>query len=81
LSRLLTFGGIDLRDEQGRELESVLRGPKQLALLVYLATATPRGFHRRDTLMALLWPELDQEHARRSLRYITCAMPSAREPS
>jgi DNA-binding SARP family transcriptional activator len=65
---LLTFGGMDLRDDAGRELESVLRGPKQLALLAYLATATPRGFHRRDTLLALFWPELDQDRARRSLR-------------
>jgi TolB-like protein/DNA-binding SARP family transcriptional activator/Tfp pilus assembly protein PilF len=36
--------------------------------LVYLALATPRGFHRRDTLLALFWPELDQERARNALR-------------
>ena len=34
----------------------------------YLAAASPRGFHRRDALLALFWPEADQEHARTSLR-------------
>src|SRR5205085_5739184 len=42
--------------------------PKRLALLAYLAIGRPRGAHRRDSLVALLWPELDQEHARAALR-------------
>ncbi len=63
-----TLGGLDLRDSHGRELRATLSAPKQAALLTYLAIATPGGFHRRDTLLALLWPELDHEHARRSLR-------------
>jgi hypothetical protein len=29
--------------------------------------ATPRGFHRRDTLVGLFWPEHDQELARNAL--------------
>jgi DNA-binding SARP family transcriptional activator len=66
--RLLTFGKIDLRDGSASELESVLRAPKQLALLTYLAASTPLGFHRRDTLLALLWPEFSGERARRALR-------------
>jgi hypothetical protein len=37
----------------------ILAASKGAALLTYLAIATPRGFHRRDTLLALLWPELD----------------------
>ncbi len=65
---LRTLGGLDLRDAQGRELRVILAASKPAALLTYLAIATPRGFHRRDTLLALLWPELDQEHARGSLR-------------
>ena len=40
--------------------------PKALALLAYLAVTGER--HRRDTLAALLWPELDQAHARADLR-------------
>ncbi len=45
----------------------VLAQPKRAALLVYLALATPRGPHRRDTLLAVFWPEQDAEHARNAL--------------
>lgn len=62
------FGSLDLRRSDGHELRSVLAQPKRLALLAYLAVATPRGFHRRDKLLPLFWPEADQEHARGSLR-------------
>ena len=65
---LRTLGGLDLLDSRGRELRVILAASKGAALLTYLAIATPRGFHRRDTLLALLWPELDQEHARGALR-------------
>jgi DNA-binding SARP family transcriptional activator len=44
------------------------RTKKRFALLAYLAAAHPFGSHRRDSLVALLWPELDQEHARTALR-------------
>ena len=63
-----TLGGLDLHDSQGHQLRVILAAPKRAALLTYLAIATPRGFHRRDTLLALLWPELDQERARGALR-------------
>ena len=53
---------------EGLESPTVPAQPKRLALLAYLAAATPYGFHRRDTLLALLWPEADQEHARSALR-------------
>ena len=53
---------------KGEALEAVLRQPKRLALLAYLAVAVPHRFHRRDTLLALFWPEFDQEHARAALR-------------
>ncbi len=46
----------------------MLRQPKRLALFVYLALARPRGFHRRDKLLALFWPELDEDRARHALR-------------
>jgi serine/threonine-protein kinase len=66
--RLGTLGAIELRAEGRGELRAVLRQPKRLALLTYLAVASPRGFHRRDTLVALFWPDLDDEHARGALR-------------
>src|SRR5215210_8356174 len=65
--RLRTFGALDLRGSNGEELRAVLDQPKRAALLVYLALATPRRPHRRDTLLALFWPEQDTEHARNAL--------------
>src|SRR5207249_595698 len=65
--KLQLLGSPDLLDA-GRDISPVLRRPKSLALLAYLAAARPRGFHRRDTLLALFWPDLDQAHARNALR-------------
>jgi DNA-binding SARP family transcriptional activator/Tol biopolymer transport system component len=63
-----TLGTLDLRRSDGTELHSLLAQPKRLALLAYLCIARPQGFHRRDTLLALFWPNADQTHARTSLR-------------
>jgi DNA-binding SARP family transcriptional activator len=62
------LGVVTLLGGDGRELRSVLAQSKRVALLAYLAAASPRRFHRRDSLLALFWPELDQEHARAALR-------------
>ena len=64
---LRTLGAAELRDAHGVELEDVLSQPKRLALLSYLAVAEPRGFHRRDTVVALFWPELSDPRARNAL--------------
>jgi DNA-binding SARP family transcriptional activator len=66
--RLSLLGTVDLRGPGGDELRTVLAQPKRLALLAYLAAAQPAGFHSRDTLLNLLWPDFDQEHARAALR-------------
>jgi serine/threonine-protein kinase len=63
-----TLGTLDLRADDGRELHSLLAQPKRIALLAYLCVAEPGGYHRRDALLALFWPDADQEHARTSLR-------------
>jgi DNA-binding SARP family transcriptional activator len=65
--RLRVFGSLDLAAESGGDVGLILRQPKRAALLVYLAAALPRGFHRRDALLALFWPELDTSHARDAL--------------
>lgn len=65
--QLQLLGSLDLRDA-GRDVAPVLRRPKSVALLAYLAAARPRGFHRRDSLLPLFWPDLDQAHARNALR-------------
>ena len=53
---LRALGTLALRDPNGEDLHSILAQPKRVALLAYLAIARPRCFHRRDTLLALLWP-------------------------
>ena len=66
--RLRTLGPVELEGASGPQADAVTRAPKRLALLVYLAVNSPRGFKRRDALAALLWPELDQQRARHALR-------------
>ncbi len=41
--------------------------PKRLAVLAYLATARPRGMHRRDSLLVVFWPEDSEHRARNAL--------------
>ena len=64
-----TLGTIDLRRASGDRIESVLGHSKRLSLLAYLSASYPPGLHRRDSLVALLWPELDEAHARGALRH------------
>ena len=63
-----TLGMIDLRGEDGQRIDSVLLHAKRLSLLAYLCASHPPRLSRRDILTALLWPELDEAHARGSLR-------------
>src|SRR2546430_8891777 len=65
---LRMLGRLSLTGADRREVRGLLRQPRRLALLASPAAASPQGFHRRDTLLALFWPELDQEHARAALR-------------
>lgn len=65
---LRVLGGVDLATGSGVPVEAVLRHPKRLAVLAYLVCARPRGFHRRDRIAALFWPELAPERARAALR-------------
>ncbi len=65
---LQTLGSVDLRDSEGAEVRSILVQPKRLGLLVYLALAGAGRFRRRDLLISMFWPELDEEHARGALR-------------
>jgi TolB-like protein/DNA-binding SARP family transcriptional activator len=65
---LRTLGVLEVLDPGGGQGEArLLSQPKKLALLVYVALAQPSGPIRRDTLLGLLWPELDETHARRAL--------------
>lgn len=64
---LRILGSVELQSADGHEIRAVLAQPKRLALLAYLAASRPGGFHRRDQLVELFWPELDAPHARNAL--------------
>ncbi len=65
---LHTLGMVELLGSEGEELCSILLQPKRLALLAYLALVRPHGFRRRDSVIALFWPTVDQHHGRAALR-------------
>ena len=65
---LRTLGTVDLVDDDGARIDALLRRPKRLALLTYLATARPDATYRREKLLAMFWPEIDGARARGSLR-------------
>jgi DNA-binding SARP family transcriptional activator/TolB-like protein/Flp pilus assembly protein TadD len=67
LIELRVLGPLQVGAADGRDVETLVRRSKRSALLAYLAAAVPRGFHRRDKLLALFWPELDAPHARAAL--------------
>src|SRR5882762_9110774 len=64
---LRMLGTLDLKGADGRAVHAILAQPKRLALLAYLAIHTDQGA-RRDSVVALFWPELDTTHARGALR-------------
>ena len=66
--RVDTLGCLDVRLSNGLAATAVLKHPKRAALFAYLGVTRPNGFHRRDTLLGLFWPEHDTHHARMSLR-------------
>jgi hypothetical protein len=68
MHHLRLLGTIDLRDHAGQEVRAVLQQPKRLALLAWFALEGGDRFVRRDTVLALFWPELPQGNARAALR-------------
>ena len=67
--QLQTLGRVRLvGDPSAEDVGPASAQPKRVALLAYLALMSDRGPVRRDTLLALFWPELGDEEARRALR-------------
>lgn len=62
------LGSTELSGVGSAESTAILTQSKYLATLAYLVLGRPAGYHRRDRLVGLLWPELDQQHARAALR-------------
>ena len=73
---LRMLGSLEVKLDSGQS-EVATSQPKRTALLAYLAVARPVGFHRRDTLLALLWPELDASRARHALSQALYGLRSA----
>jgi DNA-binding SARP family transcriptional activator len=67
-ARLSILGASDLHAPDGRAVQGGVTQPKRLVLLAYLALAPDPGYVRRDTLLALFWPDLSTEQARHALR-------------
>ena len=62
------LGSLDLRDSSsGNGIQSILAGPKRVAILAYLAVAAPRGLEAREKLLAMFWPEASDTRARNGL--------------
>lgn len=66
--KLWIFGSIDVRDDDGAALNTLVTQQPATALLAHMATARPETFFRRDRLVGLLWRESDQASARTNLR-------------
>ena len=65
---LRTLGTLDVRASDERDVRPLSTQPKRLALFAYLALTGSNRFHRRDSVVSLFWPDLDQAHARGALR-------------
>jgi DNA-binding SARP family transcriptional activator len=65
--QLVTFGPPSVVSDDGTRLTALVRQPKRLGLLVYIA-ASERRHVRRDELLSVFWPESDEHRARNCLR-------------
>jgi len=74
---LRVLGTLSIRFEGGNTPAVQLTQPKRLALLLYLVLAEPSGPKSRESLMALLWPDADDDSARHSLRNALYGLRSA----
>ncbi len=65
--RLRLLGSLAVESQSRPAAPALIQKPKRFALLSYLAVRLAQGPHRRDTLIALLWPEFNQRRARAAL--------------
>lgn len=75
---LQTLGVVGLRASGEEVSTATIVQPKRLAILVFLALAPRRRLRRRDQLLGLFWPELDDLHGRgalsQALKYLRKAL-------
>lgn len=68
LLELRLLGTVEARKPDGKAVANLSRQSKRLALLAHLALEP--GWHRRESLLALLWPDLPEAAGRRALRQV-----------
>lgn len=66
--RLRTLGGVALHRQGGEAVKDECRLPRRGLALLALLAAEPSTGVSRDSVVAYLWPESDQEKARNALR-------------
>ncbi len=66
--QLRTFGHAAITTSDGSVGDALVSNSKRFALFCFLALPKPGDRHRRDTLLGVFWPELDQDRARANLR-------------
>ena len=64
--RISVLGGLSVRDEGGRPIAGAAAQPRRMAILALLARAGERGV-TREKILALLWPDADDERGPRTL--------------
>ena len=67
MHQLQTFGALDLRGPDGRAVDALLQQPRRMALLAFLAAHRPGVLVRRDRLLLLFWPDLEDGRGRAAL--------------
>jgi len=67
--QLQTLGRVRLHGDRPEEVSGQgSTQPKRLALLAYLSLNSVSGPVRRDVLLAMFWPDMSEEEARKALR-------------
>ena len=64
--RIHTFGGFSVRGEGDKPISGAAAQPRRMAILALLARAGERGINR-EKVLALLWPDADDERGPRTL--------------
>jgi serine/threonine-protein kinase len=74
---LYLLGGTEMRGIDSESADRLLAQPKLTALMALMALSPAQRPQRRDRLVGILWPELDQAHARTALRKAIHALRGA----
>jgi DNA-binding SARP family transcriptional activator len=64
--RIQALGGLSVRGDDGQPLSGAAAQPRRMAMLALLARASDRGV-ARERMLALLWPDAEEDRARNNL--------------